>query len=367
MDPGPHPDLHGVGTGVDERLCARAGRDVAADDLDVPGRRIGLDARDHLEQQLDVAVGGVGHQHVDARVDEGRRPLPRVAEVADRPGDQQPAVGVLGGLRELLGLHEVLDRDEAGEPAPLVDEREPLALVLPQDRGRVVGRDVDGRRDQRHRRHDLVDLGGRPLGDRHEAQVAVGDHAEQPLVDVDDRQPGDPVAAADLVELLERRVGPDRHRVGDPTGLGPLHQVDLVRLVGDGQVAVQHPDAALPGHGDRHPRLGHGVHRRRQQRHADGQLTGEARAGVDLGRDQVALAGQQQDVVEGQTQRGRTARASRRAGFHSQQRHLRGSEGGGPAGSGSGRLHPGPAGSQHSRRSAVPRCARDVHRAGLPA
>ena len=67
------------------------------------------------------------------------------------------------------------------------------------------------------------------------------------LVLVDDGEPGDAVLAADLVELLERRLRADRDRVGDHAGLGPLHQVDLVGLVLDREVAVQHADAALRG------------------------------------------------------------------------------------------------------------------------
>ena len=70
------------------------------------------------------------HEDVDAGLDQGRRALPGVAEVADRGADQQPAVGVLGGVRELLGLHEVLDGDQAGQPALVVDQRQLLALVL---------------------------------------------------------------------------------------------------------------------------------------------------------------------------------------------------------------------------------------------
>ena len=81
------------------------------------------------------------------------------------------------------------------------------------------------------------------------------------VVGVDDGEPGDAVLAADLVELLERRVGADRDRVGDDAGLGPLDQVDLVGLVLDREVAVQDADAALAGHRDRHPGLGDGVHR----------------------------------------------------------------------------------------------------------
>ena len=109
---------------------------------------------------------------------------------------------------------------------------------------------------------------------------------------------------AHLVELLERGVRADRDRVGDQPGLGAFDQIDLAGLILDRQVAVQHPDAALSGHRDGHPRLGDGVHRRGQQRDGERDLAGQARCGVDLGGHDIGLAGKQQHVVEGETEGG---------------------------------------------------------------
>ncbi len=44
-------------------------------------------------------------------------------------GDEQTGVGVLGGVRVLLGLDEVLDGDQTGQPAIAVDDQELLDLV----------------------------------------------------------------------------------------------------------------------------------------------------------------------------------------------------------------------------------------------
>ena len=87
----PHPDLDRVRPRVDERLGALACGDVAADDLDVLRRRVGLQPRDHLDEHPHVAVGGVGDEDVDTGIGEGRRPLPRVDEVADGGTDEQAA------------------------------------------------------------------------------------------------------------------------------------------------------------------------------------------------------------------------------------------------------------------------------------
>src|SRR3546814_16097717 len=69
-----------------------------------------------------------------------------------------------------LGLQEVLDPDQATEAAVLVDEREPLTLVLSQQGGGVLAGDPDRAGEERVRGHHFGDLGGGPLRDRGEAQ-----------------------------------------------------------------------------------------------------------------------------------------------------------------------------------------------------
>src|SRR5699024_991648 len=116
-----------------------------------------------------------------------------------------------------------------------------------------------------------------------------------------DREPGDAELPAQGVEVLERRLGADGDGIGDAPGLGALDQVHLVGLVLDREVAVEDADAAVAGHRDRHPRLGDGVHRRARERDPQGDLPREATRGVRLGGDHVRLAGQQQDVVVGES------------------------------------------------------------------
>ena len=302
--PGADPDLDGVRPRIDEGLRAGTGPDVAPDHLDMPRRWVALEPLHHVEQHPHVAVRGVGHEHVDTGLDQGGRALPRISEVADRRTHQQTSVRVLGRVRELLGLDEVLHGDEAAEVTGLVDERQPLTLVLAQQGGRLVARDADRSGDQRARRHHLVHLGGGPLGDGDEAQVSVGDDAEQDVIGVDDGQPRDAVLATDPVEVLEGGIRPDRHRVGDDPRLRALHQVDLVGLVLDREVAVEDAEPALTRHGDRHSRLGDRVHGRRDQRHLQRDLPRETRGGVDVRRRHVGRPRQQEDVVVGQTERG---------------------------------------------------------------
>ena len=218
---------------------------------------------------------GVDHEHVDAGLAQGVGAVPCVAEEADGSAHEQTTVSGLAGQRVLLGLHEVLDGDEAAEVALVVDDRQPFALVGPEQRRGVFAADAERAGDERHRRHDLADGAGAPLRDGDETQVAVGDDAEQLVVLVDDREAGDAVLAARLVELFERGLGVDGDGVGDHARLGALDEVDLVRLVVDREVAVQDADATLARHRDGHARLGDRVHGTRKQRDPQVEAAGE--------------------------------------------------------------------------------------------
>ena len=70
-----------------------------------------------------------------------------------------------------------------------------------------------------------------PLEARDEAHVAVRDDADQLPVGVDDRKARDAELRAQRVDLVDRRVGRRRDRVGDHARLAALDAVDLRRLL----------------------------------------------------------------------------------------------------------------------------------------
>src|SRR5256886_392940 len=76
--------LHGVHTGVDQRLGRLGGRDVPGDELQVVAP---ADRPDDLEDAPRVPVGGVDDKHVHLGVDEGRGAFQRVVADPDRGGD----------------------------------------------------------------------------------------------------------------------------------------------------------------------------------------------------------------------------------------------------------------------------------------
>jgi len=178
----------------------------------MPG--VGLELPDHVEHGLRVTVRGVHDEEVDTRVDERLRPALGVLADAHRGADDEAAALVLGGVRELLALGEVLDGDEPAQPSGVVDQRQLLDLVLLEQRERPLRRHAHGGGDQRHGGHDLGDPAGKVVL---EANVTICHDTEELAVIAGDRHAGDPVVRAQPLHVRQRRVRAAGDRVGDHT------------------------------------------------------------------------------------------------------------------------------------------------------
>ena len=178
-----------------------------------------------------------------------------------------------------------------------VDDRELLDLVPVEQRLASRQRRADGCGDEVARGHQLRDeLRVVVL----EAEVAVGEDPGEAAAPVHDRHARDPVALHQLERGRDGRVGRQRDRVDDHARLRALDLVDLGDLRVDRQVAVEDADPALARERDRHPRLGDGVHRRRDERDLELDAPREARASGHIGREHRRGCGHEQDVVERQ-------------------------------------------------------------------
>ena len=158
-------------------------------------------------------------------------------------------------------------------------------------------RGADGDGDEVVLGHHVVD-GEVGAGD--EAQVAVGEDADE-LAVLGDGDAGDLVAAHDVEGVGDGLLGGDGDGVDDHAALGALDLVDLAGLLLDGEVAVDDAHAALLGHGDGEARLGDGVHGGGEQRGVQGDVAGELGLGADLGGDDIAVGGNEKNVVEGKS------------------------------------------------------------------
>src|SRR5207302_6675116 len=113
--PWTHADLDAVGARRDQLVGAFGGGDVTGDDLDtMPG----LHLFDHADHGCRVPMRRVDDDHVDARRDERRGTLVRVASHADRGADEDIRVLRTPNFLGLLGDRQIAVNDtEAAETA----------------------------------------------------------------------------------------------------------------------------------------------------------------------------------------------------------------------------------------------------------
>ncbi len=121
-------------------------------------------------------MGGVDDQCVHADVDEQLGPVERIGPHTQRGGHAQAAVGVLGCLGVVHPLLQVLDGDQAAQPAARIDDGKLFDFVAGEQHLGLIERGALRSGHQRQRRHHLGDqLGVIGL----EAQVAVGEDADE--------------------------------------------------------------------------------------------------------------------------------------------------------------------------------------------
>ena len=224
------------------------------------------------------------------------------AEIADRGRRRhaQAPLLVLAGIGIRHRLLDVLHGDQADAAVLRINDQKLLDPVLMQQALRLLLAHPFPHRDQtllgHQLRHRLPGIGGK-------AHVTVGENTDQlaasgPSRRLDHRDSGDVVDLHESERIGQRRIRLDGDRIDHHAGLELFHPADLLRLLFGLKIAVDHPDAARLGHGDRHLSLGDGVHRGRDDRDVEGDRPGDSRPDIDLGRHHVREPRLQQHVVE---------------------------------------------------------------------
>ena len=190
-------------------------------------------------------------------------------------------------MRELLGFHKVFDRNEAGQLAVFINQRQFLYTIFCQQLHRFFARDTGAPGNQRHRRHAFLHCPGAPLGGGHETQVAIGNDTQQFVVVSHDGQARYPILGTQFVELFNGGVRADGDGISHHARLGAFHLTHLLGLALDGKVTVQNPYAALTRHSNRHTRFSHGVHSGGNQGDMQLDFFGKASGRVHFGGNHI--------------------------------------------------------------------------------
>ena len=191
-------------------------------------------------------------------------------------------------------LLDVLVRDEPFEAALAIDDGELLDAVLVQNLLRPLEGDPLRGGDEILRGHHLVHLHVVAL---EEAQVAARENADENAV-LRDGKPRDPEFLHHLSRLAHELIGRQGDGVRDHAALAPLHAVDVLGLLHDGEILVDDAHPALAGEGDREARFGHRVHRRGDDRDVETDRAGQPRSRVRFSRENARFAGDEENVVE---------------------------------------------------------------------
>jgi hypothetical protein len=194
----------------------------------------------------------------------------------------------------------ILDGDQADATVLIVDHQQLLDAMLVQHPLRLVLADALAHRDQVFVRHQFGNLLAHVGG---ETNVAVGQDTDQLARHAlagarHHRDAGDAVILHQAQCVGERSVRRNGQRIDHHAGFILLDLTHLGGLAVDIEIAVDHADAAGLRHGDRHPRFGHGVHRRGDNRNVQRNGAGDAGADIGFGRQDVGEAGLQQHVIE---------------------------------------------------------------------
>jgi hypothetical protein len=218
-------------------------------------------------------------EHVHLRAGQLHSAFQEISGRSDGGAGEQPPLVVLGGVREIESLLNVLDGNQALEVEILIHDEQFFNPVLLQHTLGFLERRAHGHRDQVLLGHHGADRLAEVLL---EAQVPVGQDAHEKRPPRH-RESGDAVLRHDVHRFAHGKLGRNGHRVHDHPAFGALHAVDFLGLPLDRHAAVHKPEPALARHRDRQARFSHRVHRRGHQRNVQGNFSGQPGLCVDLG------------------------------------------------------------------------------------
>ncbi len=290
----PDPHLHAVRSGRDQVLRGGGGGDVAADHLHV--RVVLLHPGNAVEHALGMTMCGIHHQHVHPGLDQRGHALVRALAHANRRTHAQAAALVLGGIRMLGGLLDVLDRNHPAQLEVVVDHQHLLDAVLVQQFQHHLAVGPLGHGHQPVARGH--DLGDRRLHAGLEAQVTGGHNTDQ-VIAIHHRHARDVIGLGQFHHLADSSARADGDRLADHAAFVFLDLPDLGRLGLHRHVLVDDTEPALLSHRDRQAGLGNRIHCRRHHRGGERDLAGDPGTQIDIARNDIRMSRDQQHVIKG--------------------------------------------------------------------
>ena len=244
-----------------------------------------------------MTVCGVHDQGIHLGLDQYFGSLEGLLPHSDCRCASETAQRVFTGKRVLYGLLNVLDGDQPFQVVLFVHHQQLFHFVLVQN---LLGFGKTGSNrngDQVLLRHDVGDS---KIHSSLEPEVAVGENTDQLSIH-HDRDAGEPILSHDRLRFGDGPIGGHGDGVDNHPALRALYLVDLVRLSLRSHVAVDDAQSAELRNSDGQAGLGHGIHSRAHDGNVELNAAAETGLGIDLGRQDVGLLGDQEDIFKGES------------------------------------------------------------------
>src|SRR5688500_798846 len=291
---GSDADLDDVDARLNQRRRALISCDVAAGKIEI--RIAPANLADDIEHIFRMAMRRVDGDEIDAGAHQTFDALFPIRPHANRGADAKAAAPVLARVGILNFLFDVFDRDQPLELEAVVYDQQFFDAVLVQQLFCGIQIDAGPHRHEIFLRHDL---GYRTIVALFATEITIGENTDDPAV-LRHGHTVDTISIHDLLsfrDLLLRRHG---DWIDDHAAFELFHLFDFRCLGPDREIAVDNPQAALLGHGNRRFGLGNRVHRGAHQRNIQAYTLGQTGRNIDVLGQYGRFGRNQQNIIEGQ-------------------------------------------------------------------
>ena len=178
-----------------------------------------------------MSVGAIDCDHIDFGLGQFLSALEKISGGANCPGYAKPAMRIFGSIRVFQFFLDVFDCDQTFQVVLVVHNQQFFNAMFVKNFFGLFKRGSHGDGDEIFLRHYLVYWN---VEARLEAQVAIGQNANQLAALLSDGHTGDFVLSHDLQGVRDLGIGLHGDGVHDHAAFGPFYFVDFVRLLFDG-------------------------------------------------------------------------------------------------------------------------------------
>ena len=143
------------------------------------------------------------------------------------------------------------------------------------------------------------DLGNGPIQIGDKPDVTTGNNTHQ-IAARQHGNTGDIMSGGEFQKIPDGGTGINGNRVFDHTAFVFLDLANFSGLLPGRHILVNNPDSAFLGHGNGQRGFGNSIHRGRNQRNIQLDTAGQLRFQGDIFGEDFGVAGQEEDIVEGE-------------------------------------------------------------------